>query len=206
LIKNLAALFLILFSIKGFSQNTDVRKLVVLTFEIEENMSSHPDTRYYWVAELNSLENLDDYEKELFYPIYLREGYSSNQLENCCLGNLSYPFNLYVDDKFEFPKDYSQNLENTRKLIKDNRQQIQIIKKRWSGKFKEKITVYATAVIGTLCECEYGGKTYVDAGNQISFPNGIFRPLDLDLKLARNNWKYKDFSNFQYSNTNNPYE
>jgi len=206
LIKHLSILLLILFSINEFSQNSDEKKLVVLTFEIEENMSSHPDTRFYWVAELKELENLDDYDKQVFYPIFLREGYSSNQLENCCLGKLSYPFNSYVGDKFDFPKDYSQNLENLRELIKENRQQIQIIKKRWSGNRKEKITVYATPVIGKLCECEYGGKTYVKTGDQISFPSGNFRILNIDLTSERNYWRYKDFSNFQYSNTNNPYE
>jgi hypothetical protein len=191
---------LLLISFGGFSQNLTEKEFVILTFEIDRNKDSHGTFSYYWVAELEKHEKVDEYKEAKIYSIFLHEIYGSEQLESCCLGKVSYPFTMTTGTEFNFPENYSEYLTNLRKLVKDNRKKIQVINKKWKDNYKEKVTVYATTVKGKLCLCEFGGKVILKTGDLISFPKGEFKIIDNYWNDNKNILLFKDFSTFEYGN------
>ena len=200
--KNLSIIItLLLNSFIGFTQNTIEKEFTILTFEMSRNKDSHGTFRYYWVAELEKYENVDEYKEPNIYSIYLHELGTSDQLESCCLGKISDPYTYTTASKFDFPENHGEYLTELRELVKKNRKKIQVIKKKWQNGYKEKVTVYATTVRGKLCECEFGGDTYIKTGEKISFPRGNY-------EIVKNYWTkdkqilmFKDFSDFNYANT-----
>ena len=187
----------------GFTQNLTEKEFVVLTFEKIRNKGQHANQvyTYYWVAELEKHENVDEYKDPKIFSLYLNEIYGSEQLKSCCLGNTSYPYTMTTETKFNFPENYASYLKNLRKLIKDNREKIQVVKKRWKNNYKEKITVFATTVKGKLCVCEYGGDTILETGDLISFPKGELKIIDTFWNDNKSILLFKDFSSFECENT-----
>jgi len=168
---------------------------------MERNKDSHGTFIYYWVAELEKQEKVDEYEEPKLFSFLLHEFYGSDQLESCCLGMVSDPYTMTTGTEFNFPENYSKYLTELRKSIKENRKKIQVIKKEWNDGYKEKVTVYATAVRGRLCECEFGGNTYLTKGDQVSFPKGNYEIIRDYLTKDKRILLYKDFSNFDFINT-----
>ena len=201
-LKNKAVLiFLLLISFSGFTQNLTEKEFVILTFEMDRNKDSHGTFIYYWIAELEKYEKVDEYKEPKIYSLFLHEFYGSEQLESCCLGKISYPYTMTTGTEFNFPENYSEYLTELRELVKKNREKIQVIKKEWKDGYKEKVTVYATAVRGKLCECEFGGNTYLTKGDRISFPKGNYEIIKNYLTKEKRILLFKDFSDFNYSNT-----
>ena len=153
-------IILLLISFSGFTQNLTEKEFVILTFEMDRNKDSHGTFIYYWVAELEKYDKIDEYKELKIYSLFLHEFYGSEQLASCCLGKVSYPYTTTTGTEFNFPENYSEYLTELRELVKNKRQKIQVIKKEWKEGYKEKVTVYATTVRGKLCECEFGGNTY----------------------------------------------
>lgn len=168
---------------------------------MDRNKDSHCTSVHYWVAELEKYEKVDEYKKPIFYSIFLSEIYGSEQLESCCLGKKSYPYTMTTETEFNFPENHSEYLTELRELVKKNRRKIQVIKKEWKNNYKEKVTVYATAVRGKLCECEFGGDIILTKGSRISFPKGNFEIIEHYLTDEKWILLFNDFSGFIYGNT-----
>lgn len=194
-------IFFFLISLNGFSQNQEEKEFVILTFEMNRNKDSHGTFVYYWIAELEKYEKVDEYKEPKIYSFFLHEVGSSDQLESCCLGKPSDPYTYTTASEFNFPENHSQYLTELREFVKRNRQKIQVIKKEWKEGYKEKVTVYATAVRGKLCECEFGGNTYLKKSTQISFPKGKYEIIENYLTKDKRILLFNDFSNFDFSNT-----
>lgn len=194
-------IFLLLISFSGFTQNLTEKEFVILTFEMDRNKDSHGTFIYYWIAELEKYEKVDEYKEPKIYSLFLHEFYGSEQLESCCLGKVSYPYTMTTGTKFNFPENYGEYLTELRELVKKNREKIQVIKKEWKDGYKEKVTVYATAIRGKLCECEFGGDTYLTKGDRISFPKGNYEIIKNYLTKEKRILLFKDFSDFDYANT-----
>jgi len=197
----LLILLLALTTLNSFGQQDSLKQFVVLTFEIDRNKDSHGKSIYYWIAELEKYEKVDEYKEPTIYSLFLDEFYSRNQLDSCCLGRTVYPFDFFQGDNFEFPKDYSEYLNGLRKTIKDNRVLIQRIKKNWKDNYKETVIVYGTAVRGQLCRCINGGNRIIEPGHQVSFPKGQFQVLQDFWTKDKGILMFKDFSNLQFENT-----
>lgn len=201
-LKNKVALIvLLLICFSGFTQNLIEKEFVILTFEMDRNKDSHGTFIYYWIAEFENYEKVDEYKEPKIYSLFLHEFYGSEQLEFCCLGKVSYPYTMTKGTEFNFPKNYSEYLTDLRELVKNNREKIQVIKKEWKDGYKEKVTVYATTVRGKLCECKFGGDTYLTKGDRISFPKGNYEIIKNYLTSEKRILLFKDFSDFNYSNT-----
>lgn len=200
-------LILFLISFSGFAQNLTEKEFVILTFESDRNKGFHKNTTYtyYWVAALEKYEKVDEYKEPIIFSLFLHEFYGSEQLESCCMGQVSYPYTMTAGTEFNFPENYSEYLTDLRKLIKKNREKIQVIKKEWKEGYKEKVTVYATAVRGKLCECEFGGDRYLTKGDRISFPKGNYEIIKNFLTKEKGILLFKDFSDFDYGNTGSNY-
>jgi hypothetical protein len=200
-IKRFTIILLLLSSIKAFPQQDNGREFVILTFEMDRNKDSHGTFVYYWIAELEKYEKVDEYKEPIIYSIFLHEFYSHNQFDSCCLGKRSYPFDFFQGDNFEFPENYSDYLNGLRKLTKDNRIKIQEIKKIWKDDYKETVTVYGTAVRGQLCICINGGQRLINTGDQISFPKGKFEVIPDFWTDEKRILIFHDFSGMNFVNT-----
>jgi len=200
-IKQFTIILLFLSSIKAFSQQDNVKEFVILTFEMDRNKDSHRTFVYYWIAELEKYEKVDEYKEPTIYSVFLHEFYSRNQFDSCCLGKRSYPFDFFQGDNFEFPENYSDYLDELRKLIKNNRIKIQEIKKTWKHDYKETLSVYGTAVRGQLCKCINGGQRLIKIGDQISFPKGKFEVIPDFWTNEKRILIFYDFSAMNFVNT-----
>jgi len=167
------------------------------------NKGQHKSTiyTYYWVAELEKHEKVDEYKEPKLYSIFITEFYGSEQLESCCSGKTSYPYTYTTASKFDFPENYSEYLTDLRNLIKKNRKRIQLINKKWNNNYKEKIEVFATPIGGKLCVCENGGKVILSPEDLISFPKGEFKIIDDYWNDNKSILLFKDFSTFEFGNT-----
>lgn len=166
---------------------------------MDRNKDSHGTSVYYWVAEIDTTEH--EMIPEI-YSIYLHEFYSSDQYENCCANKEFDPYSYTAASEFDFPKNYSNYLTELKEQIRSNRIKLQVIKKEWKENHKEKIIVYGTALKGKLCECEFGGRYFLNKGDRISFPKGKYEIVEDYWTNEKALLIYKDFFDFHYSNTN----
>ena len=199
--KRLLIPLLTLTTLTTFAQQDSLKQFVILTFEMDRNKDSHGTFVYYWIAELEKYEKVNEYKDPTIYSLFLHEFYSRNQLDSCCLGKTVYPFDFFKGDNFEFPGNYSEYLSELRKLVKDNRVEIQKINKNWKDNYKETVTIYGTAVRGPVCKCINRGNRYVKTGDIISFPKSKF-------EIIKDYWTddkriliFYDFSAMDFSNT-----
>lgn len=196
----LSILLLALTTLNSFGQEDSLKQFVVLTFEVDRNKDSHGKSTYYWIAELEKYEKVDEYKEPIIYSLFLDEFFSRNQLDSCCSGRTVYPFDFFQGDNFEFPKDYGEYLRSLRKTIKNNRVLIQKISKNWKDNYKETVVVYGTAVRGQVCKCINGGNRILKPGDQVSFPSGQFQIVDDYWTKDKGILIFKDFSDMQFEN------
>ncbi|MBS1508289.1 MAG: hypothetical protein JSS79_16740 [Bacteroidetes bacterium] len=199
--KRLLIIFLSLTTFKAFGQRDSLKQFVILTFEMDRNKDSHGTFVYYWIAELEKYEKVDEYKEPIIYSLFLHEFYSRNQLDSCCLGKKSYPFYFFQGDNFDFPKNYSEYLSGLRKLTKDNRVLIQKINKNWKDNYRETVTVYGTAVCGQLCKCINAGDRLLRPGDMMGFPKGEFEVLKDFWTKDKRILIFKDFSQMNFVNS-----
>jgi len=199
--KRLLILIFTLTTLTTFAQQDSLKQFVILTFEMDRNKDSHGTFVYYWVAELEKYEKVNEYKDPIIYSLFLHNFYSRNQLDSCCLGKTSYPFNFFRGDNLDFPKNYDEYLSGLRKLVKDNRVLIQKITKNWKNNYKETVTVYATAVRGQVCKCINGGDRLLKPGDNLSFPKGKFEIIKDYLTEDKRILLFKDFSQMDFVNT-----
>lgn len=199
--KGLLITLLSLTTLSAFGQQDSLKQFVILTFEMDRNKDSHGRFVYYWIAELEKYEEVNEYKDPIIYSMFLHEFYSRNQLDSCCIGKTAYPFYFFQGDNFDFPQGYSEYLTGLRKLIKDNRVQIQKINKNWKDNYKETVTVYGTAVRGQLCKCINGGDSLLKQGDPVSFPKGKFEIIKDYWTDDKRILLFKDFSQMEFTNT-----
>jgi len=182
-------------------QSSDERDYIFLTFELDRNKDMHGTFLYYWIAELDKYEKVDEYKEPVIYSVFLHEFYGNDQLESCCLGKVSYPYKVTTSTTYEFPENYSEYLSELRNLVKNNRKKLQTIRKEWKDNHKETITVYGTVLRGKLCKCDFGGDRYLTTGVQISFPTGEYEVVEDYWTDDKSEILFFDFSEFEYANT-----
>jgi hypothetical protein len=184
-----------------FGQESEERDYIFLTFELDRNKDMHGTFIYYWVAELDKYDKVDEYKEPEIYSIFLHEFFGNDQLESCCLGKNSDPYTVTTATSYDFPENYSAYLGELRDMVQNNRKKLQTIKKEWKDNHKETITVYGTVLRGKLCKCEFGGDRYITTGDQISFPTGEYELIENYWTEDKYNILFYDFAEFEYGNT-----
>ena len=181
-----------------YGQSQEKKHYVVLTFEMDRNKDMHGTFVYYWIAEIDTAKQIHELE---LHPLFLHDFTSRDQVDSCCSGKPSLIFAVTSESTFDFSKDYHNNLEELRKLVKQNRKNIQTIKKSWPNNYKEEIRVYATPITGSLCECKM-----IDDWSS-TYKGKVFMPKEA-FKIDRTFWARsekslfgKDFSVFEYVNS-----
>ena len=201
--KKVLILLLTLTTLNAFGQQDSLKEFVILTFEVDRNKDSHGTSVYYWIAELEKYEKVDEYKEPTIYTLFLHEFYSRNQLDSCCLNRTVYPFDFFQGN-FEFPKNYSEYLNGLRKIVKDHRVLIQKISKNWKDNYKETVTVYGTPVRGQVCKCVNAGSRILKPGDAVSFPKGEFQVIKDYRTDDKGMLIFKDFSTMSFVNTDYP--
>jgi hypothetical protein len=69
--KRLLLLLLTLTTLKTFGQQDSLKQFVILTFEMDRNKDSHGKFVYYWIAELEKYEKVDEYKDPTIYSLFL---------------------------------------------------------------------------------------------------------------------------------------
>lgn len=164
----------------------------------------HGLSTYYWITPSDSL-NL----RKSLAPVYLNEFYSSTDYIKCCNQNPVDIFSVTKESVWDFNNEFKNNLTTLRQIVLKGRRKIQTIEKNWGESYKEKITVYATAVNGQFCKCGIIGvsvKTFESYEGDVYYRGRIYLPsgtYSLDNKFwtteKAKNWD-KDYSYLEPGN------
>jgi hypothetical protein len=193
----LAILSLFCHDIKAQSNNEEIKKYVIFTFEITHNVKKQKDI-YYWITPQDSIANKTAFE---VFPLYLEE-YSNDNLEMCKLGKTIDIFGASTATNFDFEAGYKQGVMNLLSLINSHKIKIQTFKKKWTRNGDEiNVNVYACPIIGQFCDCilTHGKPTY-------GFKGLVYLPV-MAFDFDNNFWngkyektvKYVDYSYVEYS-------
>lgn len=175
--KGVITTILIFISFNGVAQNLTEKEYAVIIIDIERNDDLHPRDIFYWIAQ--SQEVNKNYEFD-FYPIFLKLFYSSSSYDDCCLGKDSRFYTFDEHSKFEFSDEFGEKQKVFREFLQKNSKVIQIIKKqnKWNKLLNEKVTISATAIKATLCNCNIKEDRHFES---------IFLPIS-DFKLNSKFW------------------
>ena len=183
--------FLIILSINFcYSQNASVFKYVVITYEIDRNRDNHDKKQYYWIVPNDSISSGNELKKK---PLYI-DSFSKNSFDSCYNGSDIYLFSINTETKFDFDKDYIQEIDNLKEIISKNKKKVQTYCKKWKqGNYKETVTVYITPITGDFCSCKNLG-TIDESNNIIMLPKKAFKLNDSFWKSS----KAKDISRIDF--------
>jgi len=151
-----------------FSQELSKKEYLIITYESSVNKGPHKKQNYFWIIESDKLEKNNKNTSPLYF-----EGYSKTLLDDCLKNKIVSPFNFYTDDKWNFTPEYLDLQKKMPSLIYENRIKIMTIRKKWNNKFKEKIRVYITPVVGEFCECPISENN----GSKINYMDSIYFPI-----------------------------
>src|SRR5476651_2166369 len=149
-------LFLLIFGLQSYSvaQELSVQNYVIITFEdlyeVSPKVSPHGMQSYYWIINRDSIKSYDIVLSRLFV-----EGFSTNNLADCCNGKAIDPFVAFANSTYTFEPGYDKSLEELQQLITKNRKKLQTITKKWEFGHKQTTTIFATPVSGKFCSCNY---------------------------------------------------
>ncbi len=144
---NFFLFFLVCF--EAFSQSTS-KEYVVITFEGHFKISQHGTETYFWIIPVDSISASSSSLSRLFVS-----NFSTNNLQDCCAGGPVDPILVTEVSNFKLDDKYLSSLENLRQLILHDRKKLQKITKKWESGQEETVRVYATAIEGDLCQCDF---------------------------------------------------
>ena len=144
---NIFLFFLVCF--EALSQSAS-KEYVVITFEDHFKISQHGTETYFWIIPVDSISTSSSSLSRLFVS-----NFSTNNLQDCCAGGPVDPILVTEVSNFKLDDKYLLNLESLRQLILHDRKKLQRITKKWESGQEETVRVYATAIKGDLCQCDF---------------------------------------------------
>ncbi len=191
--KKLIKIFLAIIFYANLSMaQLEKKEFVVFTVEQSFKISQHDKKVYNFIVAVDSLVN---YNYEIA-PLYL-EGFSYNNLSDCCSGNPVNPNLVFKNTTYDFKISYLNQLEEFEQLLNKKKKMIQTIKRKWNSGQKEIIKIYYTPVLGEFCSCGFLDETSTVKKVFIPFSN-----VEFNLDILNNNKKYilnRDYSCLDYS-------
>lgn len=179
------------------SSQVENGKYVIVTFEHTYKQSQHGKESFYWVVPNDSINSYETSLSKIFL-----DGFSVNNLEDCCEGKQIDPFLVFDDSRYDLDEDYLQSLSRLKSLIKEKRRKVQSIKKKWTNGQSVRISVYVTPIIGSFCSSEYhvlgqarngyDGLVYLPYLSDFKVDKSFWQSLEVDYLLSR------DFSKIHY--------
>jgi hypothetical protein len=173
----LYGLILLLIVKSGMTQIVKSNDFIVVTFE---TIKKKPNVTqlYHWITPVDSIVN------EIIinlYPLYTEE-YSFDVFEECLKGDTIDIFTTSAATNFNFSQEYFYQMEEFQSILKNNRNFVQGIVKRWKNKNKkkkkEKINIYVTPISGVFCTCiqvaYIHGQPYLNFLSQVYMPVSTF--------------------------------
>ncbi|WP_165768375.1 hypothetical protein, partial [Hymenobacter amundsenii] len=160
-----------------YSQELD--NYIVITYEWKVTPSQHGTKLYYRVARTDSIQNMTQYLPPLYF-----EGFATQALRECCSNSSSEIFSLRQNSDFDFDNSYILMMSKLKNVIDKNRVKVQKIDKSWPNGHRERITVYATPIVGKMCTCKMTGYDTL-----ISKYEGVFYMPLSDFSLDNKLWE-----------------
>lgn len=168
--QNFILLFFLFFSSFVFCQE-QTSEYVIITYKVNINKGHNHEKNYYWIIPLDSLNDSLSMKK---YPLYF-DNFSSDDLKDCRENKDLYLFSYHSDEEFILDDKMQSDINNLKRIVKDNRTKVERITKKWGKGYKEKITIYATPIKGEFCIgnmsssdekfTNYKGLVYLPTGN-----------------------------------------
>lgn len=187
-------LLLLLFT-NAFSQTTS-REYVVITVEDQYKISQHGIKSYFWIVPVDSITSFSSNLSRLFLS-----DFSVNNLQDCCAGNPVDPIVVTETSNFKLDDDYLSRLEGLRKLILQSRRKLQKITKKWESGQLETVQVFATAIKGEFCQCDFHpiGQQRTGYKGKVCVPKSSFGSYEEFWKLPQASFILKqDFSSIDF--------
>lgn len=182
---------LLLVSLEVFSQSTSTEYLVI-TIEDHYKTSQHGTQSYVWIVQVDSITSFNSN----LSPVFL-SGFSVNNSQDCCAGVPVDPIVVTEASNFILSDDYMSNLENLKKLIVQNRKKLQKITKKWMSGQEQTIEVFATAIKGEFCQCDFHpvGQQRTGYKGKVCIPKSSFSAYEDFWKSSKANFiLMQDFS------------
>lgn len=190
--KKLAIVLLFIsLSIRSFAQ-TSAETFVVIIIEKLSSSSLHPKEYDYWILQKSPWNKSE----KSIVPLYL-DGFSRNDVDECCISDSLVFFNYDAKESFVFAKSFKSSLKNLNDLIGKDRKKVMSIRKKWNG-YTEQINVYLTPITGKFCICKV---SHAQGKDKIGYEGKIAVPLS-DFSFDGNFWQSpeaKQIERYDYS-------
>jgi hypothetical protein len=121
---------------------------IIVTIERITSSDLHSKANDYWVIP----KALWNESERPIIPFYL-DGFSRNDIDECCISDSLVLFNYDSKESFVFEESFRVALGKLKDIMGKERKKVQTIKKKWNG-YREEITVYLTPVKGRFCVCK----------------------------------------------------
>lgn len=169
LLSNYIFIFFI-FSLCSISaQEVTEKDYLLVSFERSQNKQHKEKDVFFWIVPVENQKIVGSAS-----PIYF-SGYSKTKLEKCIKNETVYIFNAISGDEYDFSVEYKKMVNETLKLIEENKNEFLSVKKKWKSGLKETIDIFITPITGSICDCpipdknseliDYYGKIYLPFKN-----------------------------------------
>jgi len=189
--------FSISFELPSLSQHK--QSYLIVTLERERNWDLHKAEYSYWIVPLDSLS-----EDETNFNLLYLSGFSVDAITSCCNEGVLNSL-LTEETSFSLDSTLEENIESLIKITDESKRKVQSIRKNWTRKYREKITVYLSPVQGGACEClmDTNLENRIGISKKIFIPNTEFTVLkDFWLSDAYHSIKTYDFGELPFINLN----
>lgn len=140
-----------------------------IVFTFERSISNEED-RFFWVIPVKEIN-----EKSQSYPFY--DLFLSKDAYKSCKEGKSVSFFLndssVLDESDKFVENHINETKNLQNIIFENRTHLISVRKKSNAGFREKLKVYFTPIIGTLCKCELAQADY----DRLGFKEEVYFPI-----------------------------
>ncbi len=162
-----------------YSQNSD--NFIIVSIEKTTSKGIHKQETDYWIISLSEWKEID---KRAIYP-YLPNGFNLSDLKECCTNKELLFFYYTKEEEEALDIDYLTKIESLENIIQQNRKKVQVIRKKWSTKKRQKINIYLTPVKGDFCFCNM---KHSNPKVELEYKGLISLPLS-NFSYDKNFWK-----------------
>lgn len=184
--------------VENYSYSQEEKSFVIISFERKRafNHKKKEVETFYWIIPSDSTHTRGLH----LFPLYL-SGFSNTDFIKCSKGDTINPYLITDETNYDFDVGYNQQISFLINLISNNQIKVQNIIKKWDGKSKESINIYATPIKGKFISCSLESFDLIDYKGYVFLPQSDFSYYkEYWNSTNAKNVKYADYSFFYFIN------